>query len=81
MEIGWTDVGSGGYILVSNTLFVTVFILYGRFGYTIIKRERKRISNGKKMNKNIITVYMNQEVLAYDKHILNISHVGVKTFI
>ena len=32
MEIGWTDVGSGGYILVScahsNTSYIWKFVLY-----------------------------------------------------
>jgi hypothetical protein len=44
MEIGWTDVGSGGYILVSLTLYRNIAFDYNFCtvaNYFIIKNEKK----------------------------------------
>jgi hypothetical protein len=43
MEIGWTDVGSGGYILVSLTLYRNIAFDYNFCtvaNYFIIKNEQ-----------------------------------------
>ena len=48
MEIGWTDVGSGGYILVSLTLYRNIAFDYNFCtvaNYFIIKNEKKSFKN------------------------------------
>jgi hypothetical protein len=39
MEIGWTDVGIGGYIIVSCAHSNTSYIRHGEFLGTILVRE------------------------------------------
>ena len=43
MEMGWTDVGSGGYILVScahsNTSYILVLVSPSKMTTIIVKRE------------------------------------------